>query len=220
MTRRSQPLLLVLHAVRILGFAEAPAVAARYGLDPAEADELLRDAEAHGWAAYSAFAGTGGWSLTERGRAENERLLAAELAGTDVNGPGTGIDGAAEVRDVYREFLPLNARLLRACTDWQLRPTAGDRLAPNDHSDPAWDAKVLDELTGISLALTPLSARLGGVLTRLRGYDTRFATALARARAGEDAWVDRTDVDSCHRVWFELHEDLIATLGLERHAHP
>ncbi|RBQ16722.1 transcriptional regulator [Spongiactinospora rosea] len=211
MTRSSEPLLLVLHAVRILGFAEAPAVAARYGLDAAEAEELLRDAEAYGWASYSAFAGEGGWSLTERGRAENERLLAAELTGTG---------GAAEVGEVHREFLPLNARLLRACTDWQLRPTAGDRLAPNDHSDPAWDAKILDELTGISLALTPLSARLEGVLTRLRGYDTRFAGALARARAGENAWVDATHVDSCHRVWFELHEDLIATLGLERHAHP
>jgi len=28
--------------------------------------------------------------------------------------------------------------------------------------------------------------------------------------------VDHTDVDSCHRVWFELHEDLIATLGIDR----
>jgi hypothetical protein len=27
--------------------------------------------------------------------------------------------------------------------------------------------------------------------------------------------VDRTDVDSCHRVWFELHEDLVATLGID-----
>ena len=35
--------------------------------------------------------------------------------------------------------------------------------------------------------------------------------------AGEHDWVDRTDIDSCHRVWFELHEDLIATLGLSRH---
>lgn len=33
---------------------------------------------------------------------------------------------------------------------------------------------------------------------------------------GERGWVDRTDVDSCHRVRFELHEDLVATLGLQR----
>jgi hypothetical protein len=211
MTRDSQPDLLVLHAVRILGFADTPKIAHRYGLDAAETKEMLHDAEARGWVEHTAFAGTGGWSLTERGRAENERRLAAELA---------RVGGAEEVRDVYREFLPLNALLLRACTDWQLRPTAGDRLAANDHTDPAWDARILHELADIDGALTPLADRLGIALTRFRGYDTRFTTALTRARAGEGAWVDRTDVDSCHRVWFELHEDLIATLGLNRHAGP
>ncbi|GAA3197003.1 transcriptional regulator [Nonomuraea roseoviolacea] len=211
MTRHSSPDLLALHAVRITGYADTPAIAHRYGLDAAETKEALHDAEARGWVQHTAFAGSGGWSLTESGRAENERQLAAELARAG---------GAEEVRDVYREFLPLNALLLRACTDWQLRPTAGDRLAANDHTDAAWDARILEELAGIERALAPLADRLGGVLTRFRGYDTRFAAALARARAGEGAWVDRTDVDSCHRVWFELHEDLIATLGIDRHAHP
>ncbi|MEV4177244.1 transcriptional regulator [Nonomuraea sp. NPDC049709] len=211
MTRESPSDLLILHAVRISGYADTPAIAHRYGLDETETKQVLRDGQARGWVEHTAFAGTGGWSLTESGRAENERRLAAELA---------RVGGAEEVRGVYREFLPLNALLLRACTDWQLRPTAGDRLAVNDHSDPAWDARILDELAGIDRALTPLAGRLGDVLTRFRGYDTRFTTALARARAGEGAWVDRTDVDSCHRVWFELHEDLIATLGIDRHAEP
>ncbi|MGW2150918.1 transcriptional regulator [Nonomuraea bangladeshensis] len=211
MTRDSAPDLLVLHAVRVLGFADTPEVAQRYGLDPDQAEELLRDFEARGWAGHSAFAGTGGWSLTEPGRAENERRLAAELADAG---------GADEVRDVYRAFLPLNALLLQACTDWQLRPTAGDRLTVNDHRDADWDAGVLHELACVSRALTPLADRLGSVLTRFRGYDARFAAALARARGGDNAWVDRTDVDSCHRVWFQLHEDLIATLGLDRHAQP
>ena len=57
---------------------------------------------------------------------------------------------------------------------------------------------------------------LRAVLVRFGGYDTRFAAALARAEDGDVAWVDGTDVDSCHRVWFELHEDLIATLGRSR----
>ena len=59
---------------------------------------------------------------------------------------------------------------------------------------------------------------LADVLTRFRGYDTRFNAALKRDRSGHTAWVDRTDVDSCHRVWFELHEDLVATLGVDRQA--
>ncbi|WP_157248293.1 transcriptional regulator [Nonomuraea typhae] len=211
MTRDSSLDLLVLHAVRITGFADTPVIARRYDLDAATTTELLHDAEARGWVTHTSFAGSGGWSLTEAGRAENERQLAAEL---------TGAGGADEVRDVYRAFLPLNALLQRACTDWQLRPAAGDRLAVNDHSDRAWDARVLDELTSVGQGLTPLAGRLQEVLTRFRGYDTRFTTALALARSGDGSRVDRTDVDSCHRVWFELHEDLIATLGLNRNEEP
>ncbi|MFC0626271.1 transcriptional regulator [Kribbella deserti] len=211
MSRDSPPELLTLHAVRISGFADTAAVARRFGLDLAETAEILGDAEACGWVTHAAFAGIGGWSLTEAGRAENERRLIAELASTD---------GGERVREVYRDFLPLNARLQQACTHWQLRPVPGDRLATNDHSDSAWDADVLRELAAIDAALAPLAGHLGDVLARFGGYDSRFSKALDRARAGEGGWVDRTDVDSCHRVWFELHEDLIATLGLNRGEEP
>ncbi|MFF2623721.1 transcriptional regulator [Oerskovia jenensis] len=207
MTQDSPVDLLVLHAVRVCGFADAATLARRFDLGPAETDELLGDFEAYGWVQRSAFADLSGWSLTEAGRGEDERLCAAELAATG---------RADDVRDAYREFLPLNSRLQRACTDWQLRPASGARLAANDHADPAWDAAVLDELSAIDDALAPLSHLLGDVLVRFGGYDERFSAALRRARAGQDGWVDGTDVDSCHRVWFELHEDLVATLGLDR----
>jgi hypothetical protein len=198
---------LVLHAVRLTGFADTPAVARRFELPQDAVEESLKDAEARGWTAYSTFAGTSGWSLTEAGRAENERLLAAEL---------TEADGDDRVREVYGDFLPLNGLLQQACTDWQLRPTPTDPLAANDHTDTAWDAGVLHELAAIDRALTSITSRLTDVLPRFRGYDTRFAQALRRAAAGETNWVDRSDVDSCHRVWFELHEDLLATLNLQR----
>ena len=207
MTVESSFELLALHAVRITGFADTSAIARRFGLDPAQTMEFLLDAEARGWAMKAAFADVQGWSLTEAGRAENERQLAAELA-------RTGDAGA--VREVYGAFLPWNARLQQACTDWQLRPTANDRFAVNDHTDPAWDARILNELTAIDLALAPLAARLESILARFHGYHERFTAARQRALAGDARWVDRTDVDSCHRVWFELHEDLIATLGLDR----
>lgn len=207
MTTTSPSALRVLHAVRLLGFAEAPAVAARAGVDQGAAADVLADVERRGWVQHTGFADLDGWSLTEQGRAENERLLAQERAAAD---PDDVIPA------VHREFLPLNARLLRACTDWQLRPTAGDRLAPNDHTDPAWDARVLAELAALSSALPGLVGRLGAVLDRFGGYDARFAAALRQARAGQGEWVDATGVDSCHRVWFELHEDLVATLGVQR----
>lgn len=208
MSRASAPALLVLHAVRLRGMAGNGAVAGRFGLDRAVADELLGDHEAYGWVTWSEFAGLGGWSLTDRGRAENERQLAAELR--DVPG------GAAAVRRVHDAFLPLNARLQRACTDWQIRASPGDPLTMNDHRDPAWDGRVLRELTALAGELAPLAADLGATLDRFRGYDTRFAAAAARANSGDRAAVDGSGTDSCHTVWFELHEDLIATLGLRR----
>jgi hypothetical protein len=207
-TRPSVPELLVLHAVRLRGMADDDAVARRFRLDRAVAGEILLDGEAYGWVTWSEFAGVGGWSLTDRGRAENERRLAAELG--DVPG------GAAVVRGVHDAFLPLNSRLRQACTDWQLRPAPGAPLAANTHDDPGWDARVVAELAGLADALVPLVAGLAGTLDRFGGYDTRFSAALAKVTAGDASWVDRSGVDSCHTVWFELHEDLIATLGITR----
>ncbi|MGF2949003.1 transcriptional regulator [Microbacterium alcoholitolerans] len=209
MTHNSPPYLLVLHAVRLLGFNEPAAIGARAGIDHDAVVDLLRDAEQHGWVRHDAFAGLEGWSLTEEGRRENQRQLAQERVGADSDDV---------LRGVYRDFLPLNARLVAACTDWQLRPTNHDRLAANDHADPAWDAHVLNELDELSTGLTALVARLVAVLARFTGYDSRFDVALRRARAGQSEWVDRTGIDSCHRVWFELHEDLLATLDIDRRA--
>ncbi len=59
----------------------------------------------------------------------------------------------------------------------------------------------------------PFGTVLAGVLPRLGGYDERYAAALARVEQGERPWVDALGVDSCHTVWFQLHEDLLATLG-------
>jgi hypothetical protein len=208
MSRSSAVELLVLHAVRLKGMAENEAVAGRFGVERDHAAELLLDYQAFGWISWSEFAGTGGWSMTAAGRTENERRLAAELDEV----PG----GREAAREAYEIFLPLNTRLQQACTDWQLRPTPADALAFNDHRDPAWDKLVLDELRALDRELESVVDRLAAVLDRFRGYDTRFNGALGRAIAGEVGWVDGTNVDSCHTVWFELHEDLIATLGLQR----
>jgi hypothetical protein len=209
MTRVSPPSLRVLHAVRLLGFAADPAIAERAGVGLADTTELLLDDEAYGWVRRFTFADLTGWSLTDAGKVENERRLCEERTLAD---PGDVI-GA-----VHREFLPLNARLLQACTDWQVRLMPDDRLATNDHSETAWDARVLNELAALGRALSPLIERLCDVLARFDGYDVRFGTAVNRARDGESEWVDQIGIDSCHRVWFQLHEDLIATLGTERGA--
>jgi hypothetical protein len=199
MSRRTPADVLVLHAVRTLGYGDTARIARRTGLPEDQVAEHLLDTQAHGWTAHHSFAGEGGWSLTEAGKAQGERLLAAEL---DAAG------ARAAVEEVYRDFLPLNEVVAATCTAWQ--------LAAMGIGEPTITlAEAVATLKGPATALAGVEARLTAYLDRFAGYHRRFATALSKA-GDEPAWITGTDRDSCHRVWFELHEDLIATLGLAR----
>lgn len=207
MTHVSAPEDLVLHGVRVLGFPTASRVSARFGVPLDAVEEALLDFEAAGWARASSFGGSSGWSLTDAGRAENERRLAAELDRT----------GARDaVAAVHAEFVPLNRRFGAACTDWQIRPTRLDPMAFNDHTDWRWDGQVLRTLANAGASLTVLCDRLTGHLARFGGYAARYSSALAKADKGERAWIDGHDRDSCHILWIQFHEDLLATLGIPR----
>jgi hypothetical protein len=190
---------LVLHTVRTLGYGDTARIAVRVGLPEDEVREHLLDAKAHGWATYSSYAGEGGWSMTEAGRAQGERLLAAEL---------DGVGARAAVEGVYRDFLPLNDVVGAACTAWQLAEMGiGEQTM--------FLAETITTLQGPVTALAGVEERLTSRLDRFAGYHHRFTAALTKA-GDEPVWITGTDRDSCHRVWFELHEDLIATLGLVR----
>src|SRR5215470_8792446 len=148
---------LALHGLRVLGFSAAPRIAGRYGLDPGEVQEYLLDHQARGWVGKTSFGGSAGWSLTDAGRAEDERRLAAELAAA---GPGA----RDEVVAAHQQFLPLNDRLGTACTNWQIRPAPGEPLAVNDHTDARWDDRVLATLGSLGGSLhrvcNPLTRRI------------------------------------------------------------
>jgi hypothetical protein len=203
----SDPALLALRGVRLLGYASSGEVADRFGLERAVTDEHLLDAEARGWVRRSEFAGRSGWSITDRGRAENERQLAAEL---DAAGARTVAEAA------HAAFLPLNRRFGPVCTRWQIRPGPGDPLAANDHTDWGWDSSVLRSLAALGDGLDRALAPLVAALPRFDGHVERYRAALRRVDRGERAWVDAPDRASCHLVWIQVHEDLLATLGIER----
>jgi hypothetical protein len=207
LTYVSSPDDLVLHGPRVLGFASAARVSSRYGLPQELVEELLQDYEAAGWTRRTGFAGSDGWYLSDEGKAENERRLAAELDAADARG---------EVTRAHQAFLPLNARLGAACTSWQIRPTPTDPLALNDHTDWRWDERVLRTLRTLNQQLDQLCAPLARSLPRFDGYAARFSAALAHVDAGDRRWVDAPDVDSCHTVWIQRHEDFLATLGIPR----
>lgn len=192
-------LLEVLHALRVRGVADAVQVAARTDLDRADAAAALLDAQAAGLVSRVPFAGPDDWSLTERGKAHGERLLAAQL-------DALGMRSAVE--EVLDGFGPWNDRVVDACTRWQLTELGLAR-------PPAALAEVLRDLDRSADALASIETRLGAQLPRFSGYHARFTAAVEHAR-GDPSWIAATDRDSAHRVWFELHEDLLATLTRAR----
>ncbi len=205
----STPDLLVLHAVRLKGMAEAGDIVRRFPATRDRAQELLLDFEARGWVQQVSFPGSRGWALTTSGRAHGELLLRLELDRT----------GARHlVTSALSAFEGLNAQFLEAITRWQVRPSPGDPLAANDHSDWPWDEDVRAGLHRLAHDVAPIVEPLAGALARFDGYPERLAAALDRVDRGQRTWVDGVGIDSCHRVWFELHEDLLATLGRERGA--
>ncbi|MRH88580.1 transcriptional regulator [Nocardia sp. SYP-A9097] len=206
MTHVSCSSLLALHAIRLGGFVDMQAVAGRYRMPLGLAESHVRDFRERGWISHFRFATDAGWSLTASGRRENERLLADELAECGAK---------ALVENVYRTFLPLNTRLVQACTAWQMTILPDGSMHDNDHGDAARDFRILSELQSLANELAPLTTQLTERLARFSGYDTRFTAALAQAADNLDM-ITGTTHGSAHRVWFELHEDLIATLGIDR----
>ncbi len=194
----------VLHDLRLKGFADTRFLAESVGADVGDVERLLLVATEDGFARRR-DGSRAGWSLTEEGRKEHERLLAVQL---DEAGRRTDVHG------VYRSFLTLNGRLLQICTDWQVRDRATGTL--NAHDDPGYDAGVVAQLVDIDCAVQPICAELGGWIDRFGHYGRRLSTALDRVRAGDIDWFTKPTIDSYHTVWFELHEDLLATLGIDR----
>ena len=205
MAHPSDPRLLVFHGLRLKGFAEPPVVAELFGLDVPSVEAHLA-AAADDELVVRRDGRISGWSLTAAGRKEHERLLAEEL---------DACDARSEVDACYRRFLALNGEFLAVCTDWQMRGV-GDLAVVNDHSDAAYDQKVVDRLMGLHDQVRPIVADLRTLLARFAPYGNRLRNALEKVVGGERDWFTKPVIDSYHTVWFELHEDLLTTLGLER----
>ncbi len=205
MAHPSDRALQVLHTVRLKGFADAEPVAAASGVPVDGVVTELERARDEGLASRREGR-ISGWSLTPDGRARVAQLVQAEL---DASG------AAPVVERAYRGFLSVNKDLLGVCTDWQLRVVNGQQVA-NDHSDTAHDERVVKRLREIDDAVQPVCDELAGALDRFARYGPRLSIALTRVEAGEADWFTKPLIDSYHTVWFELHEDLLATLGIER----
>ncbi len=148
----------------------------------------------------------GFYRLTGEGKLRSHDIFAAERDRTG---------GEAAWVAALDCFVDFDRRMKAIATAWQTGPSA-DPQAYNDHSDAAFDARVLDDLSalhaGVAEWLTPLQRRL----PRLAAYATRLDRAAQAARGGDPRYIASPRVDSYHSIWFELHEDLIKLAGRKR----
>jgi hypothetical protein len=205
MAYASDPYTLVQHGVRCIGSASLERLASRVPLEEAEIQTHLDALVEKGFAVHREGP-MGGWTLTAEGRAEGERRLAEELREADAG---------EVVRSGYERFLACNADMLAVCSDWQMRTVDGEQEV-NDHSDADWDARVLDRLAAIDDIVQPIIEQLGDRLERFQHYGPRFTQAKERVESGDHKWLTGILVESYHTVWFELHEDLLASVGIRR----
>ena len=112
-------------------------------------------------------------------------------------------------------FEDINARLLAAMSAWQQVSVGGQKVA-NDHTDSAYDDKIITRIDRLVQRLDPLLDALSGYDERFAGYRQRFTAALGAIDEGRHELVSSVTADSVHTIWFEFHEDLLRTLGRER----
>jgi len=207
MTHTTDFRVLALHGLRLKGMAPSDRVAELYDLDVGELEALYASEAEADHMKYREGRVTG-WMLTQAGRLVGEELVQADLASAGTE---------AAVRDAYHRFHEQNQDMLQLCTDWQMRPTSdGGEPVLNDHADSAYDAGIVERLVAHHERVAPALGDLAAALDRMGRYDERFRAAIARVRAGEIDFITKPIIDSYHTVWFELHEDLMASLGIER----
>lgn len=204
MTPSSDPDLLLLLGLRLKNFVEADALAEMWDRPPADTEARLQAMADQGLARHR-DGRVSGWSLTAEGRAAGEQRLAAELDTAEAR---------ADVEQGYRSFLELNREFLGICTRWQVKDPDANLL--NEHDDAGYDAAVVAELVAMDGRVQPICGALAEALDRFGDFGPRFATALTRVQAGENDWFAKPLIDSYHTVWFDLHETLLATLGVDR----
>lgn len=195
----------VLHALRTKGMAEVDAVAQASGLSADHVSDVLHELGERGWVRYRDGKRAQGWMLLGEGRAEAERLASAEIEESGKR---------PVVSELYGSFKVLDPELKQVCTDFQIR---GEQTI-NDHTDPDYDAEVIARLGEINRGVQPIVAGLSEAFDRFGHYGGRLDFALEQVLGGDLNWFTKPTVDSYHEVWFELHEDLLVTLGIDRAA--
>lgn len=119
-----------------------------------------------------------------------------------------------EILKYCQEFEEINKRFKELVTRWQMKEEDGV-MVPNDHKDPDYDFKIIEELTRIHEETKNLINKISEIIPMYRRYISRFENALNQLMDGKLDYMDRAR-DSYHNIWFELHESLLKLSGMQR----
>jgi hypothetical protein len=193
---------LALHGLAIKKHGDAAEVAAITGLDRTRAQALMDEAVSAGRAVKAGEK----YMLTPVAQVALKSGYSRDFASQRAD---------AAMNNAYDDFEKINEHLKQLITDWQTLDVGGQKV-PNDHSDKAYDSRMIAKLGDLHERAEPMLERLAAGLARLKVYPTLLQAALEKAEDGETAWVSDARCLSYHTVWFELHEDLIRILGRQR----
>lgn len=193
---------LVLHGLAIKKHADAAAIAPLIGLGVDETTVLLERAAASG----RASAAQGKFLLTPLARVALDCNYSKQYA---------DIRRDARFVAAHEAFERINLELKALITDWQTIKVGGERIV-NDHRDEAYDERIIDRLGGLHERAEVILAALAAAAPRFEYYRRALGVALENAEDGVVEWVSDARRDSYHTIWFELHEDLLRTIGRQR----
>ena len=140
---------------------------------------------------------------------------AGKLAALDAFGEDRSEFGPDRAIASLEAFHAFDGRMKEIVTAWQIRNVEGEQTL-NDHTDPTYDAQVLEDLATLDAQIAEWLSPLADSFRRFAVYRSRLERALGHARGGDQRYVASPRVDSYHSVWFELHEDLIRLSGRKR----
>ncbi|OZF57570.1 hypothetical protein CH293_02275 [Rhodococcus sp. 14-2470-1b] len=192
-----------LHCLTLKQLSDVEGLVAILDQNPDDVKSALEQAVSDG----NAMAARGKFMITPAGRSTLDdtypQWFADERASAEI----------ASAMDLFESGV--NKQVLALTTAWQEVEVAGERQ-PNDHSDTAYDAKIIDKLGAV---LDKTSTVLAPLITTQPSVDrflSRISDALTRAEDGELDYVSSVRIDSFHTVWFQMHEHILRITGRER----
>jgi pyruvate,orthophosphate dikinase len=191
----------IVRALFVKGYATPPLLAGAVLATEEQLAPVVAATQAEGLVTEA----RGMFQLTDSGKARGSELMDADRAQWGEQAANAALDA----------FIALDDRMKKTVTAWQMREVRGEQVI-NDHTNAAYDAKVLADFRFLHRNATEWITPLGEGLPRLSAYAVRLNDAADKVADGDHAYIASPRVDSYHSIWFELHEDLIHLAGRTR----